>query len=226
MHLTRLARWTSALGFIFLGASMTFAQNYPNKVVRIVTAAPGSNNDWGARIIAQELNRNLGQSVIVENRGGVAVEFTAKAPPDGYTLMFYGNTVWLLPFLRDNVPYDPVRDLAPITLAVTSPIIIVVHPSMPVKSVKELIALAKARPGQLNYAAGTIGASPHLATELFKAMTGTDILRVPYKGTGPSVIALVGGEVHLMFSGLARWRRTSRRAGCVHWRSRRPILPR
>lgn len=202
MHLTRLAAWISALALTLFGASMVSAQNYPNKVVRIVTAAPGSNNDWGARIIAQELNRSLGQSVIVENRGGVAVEFTAKAPSDGYTLLFYGNTVWLLPFLRDNVPYDPVRDLAPITLAVTSPIIIVVHPSMPVKSVKELIALAKARPGQLNYAAGTIGASPHLATELFKAMTGTNILRVPYKGTGPSVIALVGGEVHLMFAGL------------------------
>jgi len=202
MHLTRLAAWISALALTLCGASMVSAQNYPNKVVRIVTAAPGSNNDWGARIIAQELNRSFGQSVIVENRGGVAVEVTAKAPPDGYTLMFYGNTVWLLPFLRDNVPYDPVRDLAPITLAVTSPIIIVVHPSLPVKSVKELIALAKAKPGQLNYAAGTIGASPHLATELFKAMTGTNILRVPYKGTGPSVIALVGGEVHLMFSGL------------------------
>ena len=186
-----------------LGAGAACAQNYPSKVIRIVTAAPGSNNDWASRLIAQELTRSLGQRVIVENRGGgVAVEYAAKSPPDGYTLLFSGNTVWLLPFLRDNVPYDPVKDLAPITLAIRSVIVIVVHPSLPVRSVRELIALAKARPGELNYAAGTIGGSPHLAAEFFKAMTGTDIVRVPYKGTGPSVTALVGGEVHLMFPGL------------------------
>ena len=154
------------------------AQNYPNKLIRIITAAPGSTNDWGARLIAQEMTKTMGQPVIVENRGGLAVEYTAKSPADGYTLMFYGNTVWLLPFLRDNVGYDPLRDFAPVTLAITSPIIVVVHPSLPVRSVKELIALATAKPGQLNYAAGTIGASPHLATELFKAMTHTDMRRL------------------------------------------------
>ncbi len=183
-------------------ASPAFAQNYPGKLIRIVTASPGSTNDWGARLIAQEMTKSMGQQVIVENRGGLAVEYTAKSPPDGYTLMFYGNTVWLLPFLRDNVGYEPLRDLAPVTLAIISPIIVVVHPSVPVRSIKELIALAKAKPGQLNYAAGTIGASPHLATELFKAMTGTDMVRIPYKGTGPSVVALVAGEAHLMFTAL------------------------
>ena len=183
-------------------AAPAAAQNFPSKLIRIVTASPGSLNDWGARLIAQEMTKTVGQPVIVENRGGLAVEYTAKAPPDGYTLMFYGNTVWLLPFLRDNVGYDPLRDLAPVSLAIISPIIVVVHPSVPVRSVKELIALAKAKPGALNYAAGTIGASPHLATELFKAMTQTDMVRIPYKGTGPSVVALVAGEAHLMFSGL------------------------
>ena len=183
-------------------AAPAAAQNFPSKLIRIVTASPGSLNDWGARLIAQEMTKTVGQPVIVENRGGLAVEYTAKAPPDGYTLMFYGNTVWLLPFLRDNVGYDPLRDLAPVSLAIISPIIVVVHPSVPVRSVKELIALAKAKPGALNYAAGTIGASPHLATELFKAMTHTDMVRIPYKGTGPSVVALVAGEAHLMFSGL------------------------
>ncbi len=183
-------------------AQPAYAQNYPNKLIRIVTASPGSTNDWGARLIAQEMTKGFGQQVIVENRGGLAVEYTTKQPADGYTLMFYGNTVWLLPFLRDNVGYDPLRDLAPVSLAIISPIIVVVHPSVPVRSVKELIALAKAKPGQLNYAAGTIGASPHLATELFKAMTHTDMVRIPYKGTGPSVVALVAGEAHLMFSGL------------------------
>jgi tripartite-type tricarboxylate transporter receptor subunit TctC len=196
----------SAARLLLLAAALVVApaaaQNFPSKLIRIVTASPGSTNDWGARLIAQEMTKGLGQQVIVENRGGLAVEYTTKQPADGYTLMFYGNTVWLLPFLRDNVGYDPLRDLAPVTLAIISPIIVVVHPSVPVRSVKDLIALAKAKPGQLNYAAGTIGASPHLATELFKAMTGTDMVRIPYKGTGPSVVALVAGEAHLMFSGL------------------------
>lgn len=179
-----------------------YAQNYPNKLIRIVTSSPGSTDDWGARLIAQEMTKSLGQPVIVENRGGLAVDYTVKSPGDGYTLMFYGNTVWLLPFLRDNVGYDPLRDLIPVTLAITSPIIVVAHPSLPVRSIGELIAFAKAKPGQLNYASGTIGASPHLATELFKAMTQTNIVRIPYKGTGPSVIALVAGEADLMFTAL------------------------
>ena len=195
--------WMVSAAVMSLAAGAACAQNYPSKVIRILTSAPGSNNDWASRLIAQELTRSLGQRVIVENRGGyLAVENAAKSPPDGYTLLFSGNTVWLLPFLRDNVPYDPVNDLAPVTLAIRSVIVIVVHPSLPVRSVKELITLAKARPGQLNYAAGTLGGSPHLAAEFFKAMTGTDIVRVPYKGTGPSVAALLGGEVHLMFPGL------------------------
>jgi tripartite-type tricarboxylate transporter receptor subunit TctC len=198
--MSRLSLFAAALAVLI--ALPANAQPYPSKLIRIVTASPGSTNDWGARLIAQEMTKGLGQQVIVENRGGLAVEYTTKQPADGYTLMFYGNTVWLLPFLRDNVGYDPLRDLAPVSLAIISPIIVVVHPSVPVRSVKDLIALAKAKPGALNYAAGTIGASPHLATELFKAMTGTDMVRIPYKGTGPSVVALVAGEAHLMFSGL------------------------
>ena len=157
----------SPIALAILLAAPASAQHYPSKLIRIVTASPGSTNDWGARLIAQEMTKGLGQQVIVENRGGLAVEYMTKQPADGYTLMFYGNTVWLLPFLRDNVGYDPLRDLATVSLAIISPIIVVVHPSMPVRSVKDLIALAKSKPGQLNYAAGTIGASPHLATELF-----------------------------------------------------------
>jgi tripartite-type tricarboxylate transporter receptor subunit TctC len=202
MRLPRFVAWMFPVGMMVLGAGMASGQNYPNKLIRIVTAAVGSANDWSSRLIAQELIASLGQQVIVENRGGLGAEAVAKAPPDGYTLLCYGGSVWLLPFLRDNVPWDPVRDFAPITLALSSPNIVVVHPSLPVKSIKELIALAKARPGALNYAAGTIGASPHLSTELFNAMAGVNIVRVAYKGTGPSVIALVGGEVHLMFAGL------------------------
>ena len=191
----------SSLVIVVLVPASASAQNYPNKVIRIATAAVGSANDLVARIIAQELTRSLGQPVIVENRGGLAPEVVARASPDGYTLLFYGSSVWLLPLMRHE-NYDPVVDLAPVTLAVNSPNVVVVHPSLPVKSIKELIALAKARPGELNYAAGTLGASPHLSTELFKAMAGINVVRVAYKGTGPSVLALIAGEVHMMVAGL------------------------
>lgn len=175
------------------------AQPYPAKPVRIVTVAPGSANDIVARLIAQELRPVLGQTVVVDNRGTIAAEIVARAPADGYTLLLYGSAVWLSPFIRSNTPYDPVKDFAPITLVASSPNIIVVHPSLPVKSVRELIVLAKARPGELNYAAGSLGAAPHLAAELFKSMAKLNIVRVAYKGTGGSLIGLLSGEVEMMF---------------------------
>jgi tripartite-type tricarboxylate transporter receptor subunit TctC len=174
------------------------AQPYPARPIRIVTVAPGSANDIVARLIAQELRPALGQTVVVDNRGTIAAEIVARAPADGYTLLLYGSAVWLSPFIR-NTPYDPVKDFAPITLVASSPNIIVVHPSLPVKSVRELIALAKARPGELNYAAGSLGAAPHLAAELFKSMAKLNIVRVAYKGTGGSLIGILSGEVGLMF---------------------------
>jgi len=182
-------------------AAPALAQDaYPSRVVRIVTAAPGSNNDWGARLLGDEISPALGHRVLVENRGGLAAEVVAKSPPDGYTVLFYGPAAWTLQLFR-TVGYDPVRDLAPVTLALSSPIVLVVHPSLPVKSVKELIALARARPGDLNYASGTIGATPFIAGELFKYLAKVKIERVPYSGTGPSVIGLLSGEVELMFPG-------------------------
>lgn len=177
------------------------AQSYPSKYVKIITAAPGSANDLVARIVGQEMVKSLGQQVVVENRGGLAIEATLRAPADGYTVMFYGSAVWTTPLMREDIEWHPLRDLVPIALAVDSPNVLVVHPSLPVKSVKELVALAKARPRMLNYGAGTPGASPHLSTELFKAMTGTEIVRIGYKGTGPSVAALLAGEVQMMFAG-------------------------
>jgi len=184
-----------------LGAVATRAQDhYPSKIVRIVTAAPGSNNDWGARLLGDEISPSLGHRVIVENRGGLAAEVVSKAPPDGYTVLFYGPAAWTLQLFR-GVGYDPVKDLAPVTLAMSSPIVLVVHPSLPVKSVKELIALARARPGDLNYASGTIGATPFIAGELFKYLAKVRIERVPYGGTGPSIIGLLSGEVEVMFPG-------------------------
>ena len=181
-------------------AGTACAQAYPTKVVRIVTAAAGSNNDWGARLVGEAISPTLGQRVIVENRGGLAVDVLAKSPPDGYTILFYGPAAWTQHFFRET-SVDPIRDLAPITMAMASPIVLVVHPSLPVRSVKDLVALAKSRPGQLNYASGTPGATPFLAGELFKYMAKVDIVRVAYKGTGPSMIGVMTGEAQIMFPG-------------------------
>lgn len=199
MRLPRIIMWMYLAGIMTFGTGVASSQSYPVKPVRIVTAVAGGGNDLLARLVAQQLTVSLGQQVIVDARGIVAAEIVARAPPDGYTLVLYGSPLWLAPFMRDQVPYDPVKDFAPITLAATSPGMIVVHPSLPVKSVRELIALARARPGELNYAAGTIGATPHLSGELFQTMAGVKMVRVAYKGAGPAVTDLLGGHVHLMF---------------------------
>jgi tripartite-type tricarboxylate transporter receptor subunit TctC len=189
--------WAAAV--CICGFATAWAQPYPAKPVRIVTVAPGSANDIVARLIAQEIRAGLGQPVVVDNRGAVAAELVARAPADGYTLLLYGSAVWLSPFIRASTPYDPVKDFAPITLVASSPNVVVVHPSLPVKSARELIALARSRPGEINYAAGSLGAAPHLAAELFKAMGKLNIVRVAYKGTGGSLIGILSGEVGLMF---------------------------
>jgi tripartite-type tricarboxylate transporter receptor subunit TctC len=176
---------------------------YPSKVIRIITPATGGGSDFVARLIAPGLSASLGQQVIVDNRGAIAPELVAKSAPDGYTLQVNGSPMWLLPVLRPSSPWDALRDFAPITLAVSSPSMLVMHPSVPVKSLKELIALARAHPGKLNYAAGTIGASPHLAGELFKVMARVNVVQVPYKGSGPGLLGVMTGEVEFMFPGAA-----------------------
>jgi tripartite-type tricarboxylate transporter receptor subunit TctC len=202
---------------------------YPSKIIRIDTAAPGSNHDWGARLTAQELTPRIGQRVIVENRGSIAVEHVARdAPADGYTVLFYGAYTWLQPLLQ-KVRWDPVADLAPVTLAMSSPNVLAVHPSLPVKSVKELIALARARPGELNYSAGGGGSTPHVAAELFKYMAEVRIVRVHYKGSGPSMIGLLVGEVQMMFAALGpvlpHVRQGKMRALAVSTPKRTPLMP-
>jgi len=177
-------------------------EKFPTKVVRVLTAAPGSNHDWGARVVANELSNRLPQRAIVENRGSISVEYLAReAPADGHTILFYGAYVWIQPLLRKS-NWDPVTDLVPITLAMSSPNILVVHPSLPVKSTKELIALARSRPAELNYSAGGGGSTPHVAAELFNYLAKVKIQRVLYKGSGPSMLGLLTGEVQLMFSAL------------------------
>lgn len=195
------------LAVIAVGAEGLSAQNYPVKPIRMVTSDPGGGLDFMARLIAPGLTANLGQPVIIENRGAaggaIAGETVAKAPPDGYSLIFYGPPLWLLPLMRSNVPYDLLRDFLPITLAVRSPNLVVVHPSLAVKSVKELVALAKRRPGELNYGTSGTGSSPHLAAELFKVMAGVDIVRVNYKGAGAATTALLSGELQVLFPNAA-----------------------
>jgi tripartite-type tricarboxylate transporter receptor subunit TctC len=185
-----------------LTAGVASAQSYPVKPIRVVTAEPGGGNDLAARTIGQTVAPRLGQPWVVDNRGGagglIAFEIVARAPADGYTLLVYAGNLWTIPLLRKNVRYE-VKDFAPITWAARSPSTIVVHPSVPVHSVQDLIALAKARPGQLSYGAGGVGASTHLAAELFKSMAKVDILFVPYKGNGPAINGLISGQVQMMF---------------------------
>ncbi len=176
------------------------AQGYPTKPIRIVSGSAGGGQDFATRMIAQGISAPLGQQVVVDNRSREDPgEVAAKGRPDGYTLLVAGSAHWLQPFMRERVPYDPVRDFAPITLAAKLPNVLVVHPSVPAASTRELIALAKAKPGVLNYASGSAGSSNHLATELFRSMAGISIVRVPYGGTGPGLNALLGGEVQMMF---------------------------
>ena len=186
-------------GALLFGASPACAQSYPNKPIRIITSAPGNGDDLAARLIAQGVAGALGQQVVVDNRGFVAVEMVAKAAPDGYTVLLYGSPMWLAPFMRESVPYDPVTDFSAVTWATVSPNILVVHPALAVKSVAELVAAAKAKPGELNYGTGSAGSTPHLAAALFKSMTGVNIVRVPYKGSAPALTALIGGQLQFMF---------------------------
>lgn len=187
-----------------MAAGAAQGQTFPAKPVRIVTTEAGSGSDFVSRVIAQELTTDWGLQVIVDNRGGasgaIAAEAVAKSPPDGYTLILYGNPMWLLPLFRKNVPYDPVNDFAPITLAASSPDVVLVHPSLPVKAIRELIALARAKPGELNYASSATGGSTHVAAELFKSMTKVNIVRITYRGVAPAVTGLIGGQAQVMFS--------------------------
>ncbi len=185
-------------------ASHAPAQEYPTKVIRIFATGAGGGGDIVGRVIGQELTNVWGRQVIMENRNGViANETVAKAPPDGYTLIIQSTGLWLFPLMRNDASWDPIRDFAPVTLAISQPNLLVVHPSLPVKSVRELIALAKARPGQMNYATGNIGSTTHLASELFNSMAGVNIVSVLYKSTAIALSDLVGGHVEMMISNAA-----------------------
>jgi tripartite-type tricarboxylate transporter receptor subunit TctC len=200
MLLARLA-WPIFLPAVMsASATVASAQHYPDKPLRIVTSEAGGGNDLQARLIAQGLTLALGQQVVVENRpsGVVPGDIVSKAAPNGYTLLLYNNTLWIGPLIQ-RAPYDVVRDLAPITAVARAPNVLVVNAALPAKSVAELIAVAGAKPGALNYGSAGTGASNHLAAELFRTMAHIDIVRINYKGAGPALTALVAGELQLMF---------------------------
>jgi tripartite-type tricarboxylate transporter receptor subunit TctC len=197
----------SCLSFLFcyaaiaaLDMSTASAQNYPSKPIRIVTSGVGSGADIASRLIGQAITGPLGQAVIVDNRpsGDISGQVVSQSPPDGYTLLYEGSALWLRPLLR-KTPYDPIRDFLPITQSLRQAALLVVHPSLPVKSAKDLIALAKSRPDALNYATGSTGSLTHLAAELFQSMSGVKLTRVSYKSGAQALLDLIAGEVQLMF---------------------------
>jgi tripartite-type tricarboxylate transporter receptor subunit TctC len=189
-------------------AALKDAAGYPNKPVRLIAPfVPGGPTDIVARLVAQKLSENVGQPVVVDNRGGasgaVGMEIAAKSAPDGYTMVLgsSGNLA-VNPALNTALPYDTLKDFQPLTQTTSGPQMLVLHPSVPAKSVKELIALAKSRPGQLNFASGGAGTTTHLASELFKLSAGLNIVHVPYKGTGQALTDLIGGQVQMMMSSM------------------------
>ena len=181
------------------------AQSYPSRPVRlIVPQSPGGSTDLVARAIAQRMTETLGQNVIVDNRPGAGslngTELVAKAAPDGHTILVVAASFTINPAIRKKLPFDPVRDFTPVSQLVTLPHILVVHPSVPATSVKEFIALAKSKPGVLNYGISGIATSTHMAGELFMHMTGIQMVSVPYKGGAPGMTALLGGQIQLYFA--------------------------
>ena len=187
-----------------LPSAAALAQSYPAGPVRVIVPfPPGGGVDGAGRLISQKLSEALGRQFVVDNRPGangmIGSELAAKSTKDGYTLMVNGANFVTTPSLYSKVTYDPVRDFEPVSLIALAPNVLVVHPSLPVKSVKELVALAKARPGQVNFAGSGSGSTPHLAAELFNTLANVRMIHVPYRGTGPAIMGLMSGEASVMF---------------------------
>ena len=229
-----ITQYCAAALLAVLSFTGAHAQTYPVKPVRIIVPlAPGGTVDIVARSLAQRLTETLGQQMIVENRPGVSslvgTQFVAKSPPDGYTLLAIANTFATVPALMPNPGYDVVRDFAPVTLTARIPQVLVVTPSLPVRDVKALIALAKARPGELSFASSGTGSTGHMAAELFNAQAGLRMLHVPYKGNAPALVDLIGGQVMLFFDQLStsvQYINTGKlRPLAVTTRTRSPLYP-
>lgn len=199
----------SAPVLLGLGVSGVLAQTYPSKPIRWIVPFIGGTSDYTARLIGQKLTESWGQQVVIENRmgasGSIGTETGSRAAPDGYTLVLgAATTLAVNPSLYGKLPYDPIKSFVPVTLLATTAQVLVLHPSMPVRSVKELVALAKSKPGQINGGSSGYGENPHMDLELFKAMAGVDIVNIPYKSTAAAGIALLAGEVQMGFIGMVQ----------------------
>lgn len=192
-----------------LAAAQSTQPPYPSKPIRMIApSGAGGPVDVICRAVSQGLSEVLGQQFVIENRVGAAgligAELVAKSPPDGYTLLFgFSGPLAIVPNLNPNTPYDPINDLVPVSQVAAAPYVLLVHPSVPAKSVKQLVALAKSRPGKMNFASGGNGTGIHMAGELFKVAAAVNIVHVPYKGAAPGMTALMAGEVDMMFNGLS-----------------------
>ena len=225
------------LTFATWAASCTFAaaQSYPARPIRVIApSGAGGPVDVICRMVTQGLGEVLGQQLVVENRVGAAgligTDIVAKAPPDGYTLLFgFSGPLAIVPNLNPNTPYDPNKDLVAISQVAAAPYVLLVHPSVPAKSVKQLIVLAKSRPGKMNFGSGGVGVGLHMAGELFKVAAGINIVHVPYKGAAPAMTALMAGEVDMMFDGMSpalpHIREGRVRALAIAGDRRSPLLP-
>ena len=222
--------WAAAL----LAAMPAFAQTYPARPIRfIVPFPPGGGNDIVGRIVALKLGERLGQQIVVDNRGGaggtIGTDLAAKAAPDGYTILINNISLAVNATLMPKLPYDTLRDLAPVSLVGRQPNILVVHPGIAARSVQELLAMARAKPGAVNYGSGGIGTASHLATELLKLMAHVELVHVPYKGLGPALTDLMGGRLQLvistMASALPHVRAEKMRPLAVTTASRSPFFP-
>ena len=228
----RIAACLACLGFMLPGAST--AQTYPSKPVRlIVTFAAGGGTDLVARAVAPRMSESLGQPIVVENRAGangaVGAEAVARSAPDGYTLcVCAAGTMAIGPHLTKQ-PFDSLRDFAAVSLLATSPFIVTVHPSVKAASIAELVALAKANPGKINFGSSGVGGAPHLSTELFKSMAGVDMVHVAYKGLGPAMTDLLGGQIQLMLADIGvvapHLAAGKLRGLAITGRSRSPVFP-
>ena len=202
-----LGRVALLVATVFLIGLEAHAQTYPRSPIKIVVPfPPGGGTDLLARLLGQKLNESWGQPVVTDNRAGangtIGAAIVSKSPPDGYTLLLVPSGFAVNPSMYPKLPYNTDKDFAPITQLAASPLLVLVHPSLPVASIKDLIALAKARPGQINYASSGIGSPPHLATEHFKSMAGVNMVHIPYKGGGPAIVDLLAGHVSVYFNAI------------------------
>ena len=227
--------WKAALAAVVSLPSLALAQGiYPDRPIKLVVPEPpGGSTDPVARILAQDMQTRMGQPIVVDNRpgaaGSIGTEAVARAAPDGYTILLHTSVISTDPTLKKSAPYDVKRDLAPVTLAVTGPYLVVVNNALPVKNIAELIAYAKANPGKLFYGSAGQGSSGHLIGELFKGAAGIEMTHVPYKGGGPSITGLMGNEVQLLFDTIGGSRSLAEsgklRAIAVTSAARSPVMP-